>query len=230
MFIAPFIMEISRTIRDDLTKAFGFITADKKQDLSNKRSRSRSSTPQPRTSAKSQLDKPKMPSDMEVRQKKVEEFKKKQEEKKKMTAKSQGDTEIKSKQGQVEVKNVQIVKENTFSVHVIPKISRECSDLFYENNLNPQKVIESDKEKKTICENENKSLCITKTCDFKCNFEKEMPRGRQKGLRNEFPKRLLEDYPFLRSPDRKNDMIFKLFDSNCSKYEVRKAIGSISLI
>ncbi|OMJ69220.1 hypothetical protein SteCoe_33116 [Stentor coeruleus] len=221
-------MEISRTIRDDLAKEFGFITSDKKQDLPSKRSRSRSSTPQPKTSARSQLDKLKMTLDMEARQKKVEEFKKKQEEKKKMTAKTLGETEIKTKPVQAEV---QIVKENKLSANVDPIILHEHDeDLIFVKSSNPQKIIEIDKKEKDSRENRIKSLCITKVCDFKCNTEKEKYRGRQKGLRNEFPKRLLEEYPFLRSPDRKNEMIFKLFDSKSSRYEIREAIGRISSI
>lgn len=223
-------MEISRTIRDDLTKEFGFITADKKQDLPSKRSRSRSSTPQPKTSAKGQLDKLKMTLDMEARQKKVEEFKKKQEEKKKGITKSLGETEIKSKQDQVEVKSVQIVKEIKSSGSVDPNILQKNAELACVKNLNTQKVIETDKSKKELIENGTKSFTIDKICDFKCNVEKEQCRGRKKGIRSEFPKRLLEEYPFFRSPDRKNEMIFRLFDSNCSKYEVREALGRISLV
>lgn len=223
-------MEISRTIRDDLAKEFGFITADKKQDLPSKRSRSRNSTPQPKTSAKNQLDKLKMTLDMEARQKKVEEFKKKQEEKKKVIAKSLGEAEIKSKQDQVEVKNVQVVKEIKSSIVVDPNILQKNADLTCVKNLNSQKVIETDKNKRDFGENGTKSFTIARICDFKCNVEKEQCRGRKKGIRSEFPKRLLEEYPFFRSPDRKNEMIFKLFDSKCSKYEIREAIGRISLV
>lgn len=200
-------MEISRTIRSDLSKNFEFITTDKRPELPNKRVRSRSPTPQPKSPSSFQLEKLKMSLDIDARQKKVEEFKRKLEEKKNLMIKPSIEMEGKFKQNIPE-----------------PQKKKGQQNCMNKGGVWPQVQLKNDGNQKKDVE-----VRVKDNQRFR-NFEEKINRGdeiRIKGLRDEFPRQILEEYQFFGSPDRDDDTesIIKLCDANCGREEVREAIN-----
>ncbi|OMJ92060.1 hypothetical protein SteCoe_5265 [Stentor coeruleus] len=206
-------MEISRTLRDDLSKKFEFITTDQSPKLPTKRLRSCSPTPRLKSSSSSvQLEKLKMSLDIDARQKKVEEFKRKLEEKKNFMIKSSIEMEGKFKQ------NISEPQKKKVQQNCMNKGGIE-SQVELKNAGNHMKVIVGNGK-------DNQ--------DFK-DFKREINRDddkrmRIKGLRDEFPREILEEYPFFGSPDRNDDTasIIKLVDANCGRAEVMEAINRMA--
>lgn len=159
-------MSISRQFREELAKDFAFIIDQSAEIVPLKRGRpasrgtakdpSRPSSPSPasRVSAKSQIEQLKKTLDLDLRQKKVEEYRKKAMDRRKIMTKD-------------------VAKPNT------PEFGKKKSG---------------------------------------------------HDVRIEFPKQLLEEFPFLNSPyhaDEELLPLFTLFDANCAKSDVQNAISKM---